>query len=277
MRGLVMIMPADAFEPAPPTLLRPIVVPSRLDGRRALRPAIVARTRTHQQYKKLPGFRPIVVPRLQRAKAAPWAFTSQFLQFTLRPAEHHPLPRTTFVGIPRRSPRIWPGPTFATSILQPDDQRYTKPWDLIAACIAWLRSKPEVVAMFGDVASSSTLLKFTSDVEPPRTGMPYAVFNEPEEVEHYETEDGSRRLSSTVYGAFQINVYAREKLLVRQYADSIGEALNDAPLVFTDGVLVYLRRSERLFKSMTTPGPTPDVTAFKRIVEFNYVIERYFY
>jgi hypothetical protein len=171
---------------------------------------------------------------------------------------------------------MWPRPTATTSILQPDDERYDKPWDLIAACIAWLRDDPRIVAEFGDDADSATGLKFVSDVEPPGANEPYVVFDEPMEVESYESRDQSNRRSSLVQGVFHLTVFDSEKLAVRKKADMVAASLQDAPLAFVDGVLVYLRRTERRFPIVTAPGVVSNVTAYKRVVEFTYMIERFF-
>jgi hypothetical protein len=113
-------------------------------------------------------------------------------------------------------------------------------------------------------------------VELPRSGPPYAVFDEPMEVEHYESRDGSGRISSLVEGVFHMTVYDSEKLTTRQRADMIAASLQDAPLVFVDGGLVYLRRSERRFPVVVASGPGSEVAAFKRVVEFTYMIERFY-
>jgi hypothetical protein len=113
-------------------------------------------------------------------------------------------------------------------------------------------------------------------VELPRTDLPYAVFDEPMEVEHYESRDGSNRYSSLVEGAFHLTVYDAEKLAVRKRADMVAASLQDAPLVFTDGELLYLRRSERRFPTATVPPAGGGATLYKRIVEFTYMIERFF-
>ena len=51
--------------------------------------------------------------------------------------------------------------------------------------------------------------------------------------------------------------------------------LNDAPLVFADGVLVYLRRTNRQYPVFTEKGPQSNVVIFCRVLEFAYLIERY--
>ncbi|MDR3582572.1 MAG: hypothetical protein P4L67_04835 [Candidatus Pacebacteria bacterium] len=277
LKGIVTILPGDAFELAPQWSTQPTVVPSRLKGSKALRVPIVVATRPPIAYRSIPVFDPIVVPRLRGRKAAPWVFTSQFLQFVVPPPRHDPRPHPLFVVVPkRRVPLMWPAPQVKTSILQPDDQRYDKPWDLIAACIAWLRTKPAIVAAFGDVKGAPTGEKFVSDVELPKTDPPYVVFSEPREFEDYESRSSRGAHGSIINGVFLIEVVATEKLLARQMADAVAASLQDAPLVFSDGVLLYLRRTERQFPKFKATGPGGNVTLYKRIIEFEYFIERYF-
>jgi hypothetical protein len=273
--GIVSVLAFDAAQVPPASVIRPIVVPSRLKGARAARFASIISARTAISYRAIPTFDPIVVPVPRRAKAAPWNYSSLYRKFVPPPPRRDPQPRTLFIRVPRRTASLWPAPLASMSIRQPDVERYDKPWDLIAACIAWLRTKPHVVAEFGDVKGTPTGEKFVSDVALPKTDLPYAIFSEPEEVEEFESPDQDERISSRVHGVFQIHVHDREKLLARQKADNVAEALNDAPLVFTDGVLMYLRRSTRRYPTYQSVGPGANVAAYVRVVEFNYMIERF--
>ena len=45
----------------------------------------------------------------------------------------------------------------------------------------------------------------------------------------------------------------------RQLAEQVVAVLNDAPLTFLDGVLVYFRRSDRRFPTMRTQGVQANV------------------
>jgi hypothetical protein len=277
-RGSLLVFGlADAYELAPNSVAAPHVVPRRPRPSDRIRPPLVVATRPAFNPRSIPAFDPVVVARPVRAKASPWSFASRANLFVPPPPPRHdPMSRVVVAPVLRmRSPLMWPRPTATTSILQPDDERYDKPWDLIAACIAWLRDDTRIVAEFGDDADSATGLKFVSDVELPGTEPPYAVFSEPTEIEHYESVDHTNRISSLVEGVFHLTVHDVEKLAVRRLADLTAASLQDAPLVFTDGVLIYLRRSERRFPIVAVPGVAANVTAFKRVVEFTYMIERF--
>ena len=171
---------------------------------------------------------------------------------------------------------MWPRPIASQSRYQFPGNMIEKPWDLIAACIAWLRQDAAIVAAFGDIKGSRTHEKFVSDIDLPRTPPPYAVFDEPTEFENYESPDQDGLSSSVARGVFNLTVYTTEKLVARQYGDMLAASLNDAPLIFTDGILLYLRRSERRWPTFTSPGEGKNVTLYKRVLEFDYLIDRYF-
>lgn len=145
-------------------------------------------------------------------------------------------------------------------------------WDIISASIAYLRALPSIVAAFGD-APANKINKFTSDDAPRETGYPYAVFYEPEEVESFETTDGTA-ISSLIAGVYRIEVFSNRKITARRLSETIADRLNDAPLVFTNGVLIYLRRSVRQYPTLEVPGTGPDVAVYKRMIEFEYQFER---
>jgi hypothetical protein len=149
------------------------------------------------------------------------------------------------------------------------------PPDLIAACIAWLRLQAPIVAAFGDAVGSE---KFGSDIAAGGTQPPYLEFNEPEEDEGYETEDQTGLPSSLAEGVFYaelVGSQAMGKLGTRQLAEQVVAVLNDAPLTFLDGVLVYLRRSKRRYPTFKSYGPGSNIVTWKRVLEFEYKIERY--
>lgn len=276
LRGLAMILPADAYEIQPPTTMQPIVVPSRLKGNKARRDAILVVARSSVDPRLLPPTRSIVVPRRERPRLAPWALSSLYRKFVEAPPEHFPLPHVLVSRAPRRAPWMRPRPIVQKSAYQFPGNMVDKPWDLIAACIAWLYATPDVANAFGGAADATGRRKFFSDYALPKTSPPYAVFNEPVEVENYETPDDSGLRSSVAHGVFELEVFATEKLVARQLADMIARSLNDAPLVFTDGILLYLRRSERRYPTLRSPGDGENVTLYKRTLEFEYHIDRYF-
>ncbi len=145
-------------------------------------------------------------------------------------------------------------------------------YDIIAASIAYLRVQPAIVSAFSDSPTGGQF-KFTSDLEPRSTDPPYAVFYEPQEVESFDTTDGGDP-SSLIEGVYRIDVFATKKLVARQLSENLADALNDAPLVFTNGVLIYLRRVQRQYPTLEVPGTGTNATMFKRMIEFEYKFER---
>lgn len=117
--------------------------------------------------------------------------------------------------------------------------------------------------------------KIFSDIGERDTPLPYICFSEPEETEGYETPDsvgGSG--SSMATGVFVLEVYHETKIAARQLADLLADYINDAPLEFLDGVLVYLRRSTRRYPTLRVLAPGTGVVQYKRVLEFVYMIER---
>lgn len=149
------------------------------------------------------------------------------------------------------------------------------PLDLVAACIAWLRLNVAIVAAFGDTIQTE---KFGSDLAARGTSPPYLEFFEPEEDETYETIDATGLPSSVTYGLLGMEIIGSQamgKLGTRQLAEQVVAALNDAPLTFLDGVLLYLRRANRRYPTFKGQGPGQNIIVWKRAIEFRYEIERW--
>ncbi len=148
--------------------------------------------------------------------------------------------------------------------------------DLLAASVNYLRATPVVAVAFGD---TSVVSKFWTDyaawnsqtLEP---SYPYLIFQEPQESETYESqsesEDGGSSLSD---GFVDFDVLAPSKTSCRELADLVAKTLNDAPLVFDDGGLVYFRHMSKTFPLQTTIGIDGQATVFKRTIRFRFLIE----
>ena len=141
-----------------------------------------------------------------------------------------------------------------------------------SALIAWIRLQPALVAAFGD---STTTPKFSSDLAPTKTAPPWLEFFEPEEDESYESEDYTGLPSSLCDGTLGCELVGTGKLQVRLLAEQVAAVVNDAPLTFADGVLVYLRRTARKYPTFREAGPGTNVVLYKRYLSFDYKIERW--
>jgi hypothetical protein len=200
------------------------------------------------------------------------------------PSLHGPMPRPLIFTRPRgfdqrRFAQYLPISSIADYPTQgqnpvnpPQPGQPTLPNDLVAAAIIWLRQQPAIVSAFGD---SATTPKFGSDISLPKTSLPYLNFSEPDEDESYESADYTGQPSSLSDGVLGIDLVGTSKLQVRLLAEQVSAVLNDAPLTFADGVLVYLRRMTRKFPTFRETGPGTNVVIFKRYLEFDFKIERW--
>lgn len=245
-----------------------IVVPGR---KRPVRSPIVLKGKQLTSQTNLGAFDPYIiqVPRRKRPVVRPievmWPNVDNVIPL------HDPLPKTRIVPQLRRDPLLWPRPIIKQMAIQTSSNMVDGPWDIIAASILWLRNTPSIVAATGDGGYAAS--KFFSDIAPRDISPPYLVFYEPQEVEGFETTDGTTQ-SSLIEGVYRIDVFATGKLAARQLSEYVADALNDAPLYFQNGTLVYLRRVQRQYPTLEVPGTGTNVVAFKRMVEFEYKFER---
>ncbi len=144
--------------------------------------------------------------------------------------------------------------------------------DLLAACIAWLRTFPAIVAAFGD---SSATPKFSSQYESPVVpALPYLVFLEGKNVASYETVDQAHQVGETGDGMLTFHVFDEGMTSVRQLADDVATALQDADLVFSNGALLLFRRLLTDFPVSSSTGPDGRATVYKRTVLFRALTEK---
>lgn len=81
--------------------------------------------------------------------------------------------------------------------------------------------------------------------------LPYAKVGEPDEDDSYWTTDGD----GLADGHLEIAAYAATKKAARVLGDSIAASLQDAPLAFKAGILIYLRQTSRAAELDPDPGP----------------------
>ena len=250
-------------------------------------PTIQVRTVNNNQ---IPNVDPLVVPR----------FVGRYTPFVIgRPGIDHPYQPARFMGLLENTNRDphpaivvasnvtiggvsrqfsnWPRPHVGRVYMYTGAAPTPTPapsgifYDIIEASIDWLRQSDSIVAEFGD--DKGTVDKFVSDAEPPRIEPPYAVFYEPEEVEGFETTNGTA-MSSLIVGVYRIEVFSTGKKHTRILSENLADRLNDAPLLFTNGTLIYLRRTQRRYPTIEVPGTGSNIAMFKRMLEFEYQFER---
>jgi hypothetical protein len=147
--------------------------------------------------------------------------------------------------------------------------------DILAASVAFLRANSLTSVAFGDSASTS---KFWTDyaglnAQTFQPDYPYLVFQEPQESETYESQSETDDGSSLSDGIVDFDVMAPSKTTCRQLSILVAKVLNDAPLIFNDGGLVYFRHMSKTFPKMTEIGIDGQATVFKRTVRFRFLIE----
>lgn len=232
----------------------------------------------------------IVTPRLVRPRLVPQMVKPVAHYLLPSPVLHGPMPKTIVVPILHSQaygggarlgynvqvfgPHVINPPQPIPSINPPTPGGGQLP-DLVAACIAWLRLNAAIVAAFGDTVATP---KFGSDIAARGISPPYLEFYEPEEDESYETADGTGLPSTLADGLLSFDLVcpgSLGKLGTRQLGELVIEALNDAPLTFLDGVLVYLRRTKRHYPTFRGGGPGNNIVIWKRTMDMDYKIERW--
>ena len=137
------------------------------------------------------------------------------------------------IAIRRRAPMVAP---FAASFAN-------FPADLVQAVVAKINST---------LVAAGTLTWFGSgeDIGASAT-LPYAVLAEPDEDDEYSSTSGD----SIATGHLEIHCYAATKVASKALGVAVAKQLNDAPLVFSNGLLMYLRQSSRT--NDIDPDPAP--------------------
>lgn len=144
--------------------------------------------------------------------------------------------------------------------------------DLPAALVGWLRSQPTVVAAFGEDTTALATTKFWADLARPGVNLPWAVYEEVEgEVTSMTAAAGVTCSLET--GTIRFVVVAQGKKAARDLGRTITRALNDAPLVFADGVLMYLRARKPSFAPVGSLAPG-NPNAYARVVVFETMVQR---
>lgn len=123
------------------------------------------------------------------------------------------------------------------------------PDDLVDAVVARIRAR---------LVLAGSLTWFGTGPAPSGAGsarpgpdLPYAQLGEPDEDDSWWTTSADQLAT----GHLAVSCYAATKKAARLAGDRVAAALNDAPLAFSAGVLVYLRQSART--ATLDPDPAP--------------------
>jgi hypothetical protein len=144
--------------------------------------------------------------------------------------------------------------------------------DLMAAVVARLRASPSVVAAFAENTASAATTKFWADAARQGVVLPWAVYEEIEGDIQYMTQAAGT--SNTIEtGAIRFVIVSAGKKAARDLGRLVSGTLDDAPLVFDDGILMYLRAKKPFFVPVADIAPE-NPTAYARVVVFEFMISR---
>ena len=177
------------------------------------------------------------------------------------------LPAVATVAVPRPAIRLWlPRPRalpplrpLLTSVQALATLAGPPPWDLFDAAIAWLRATPAVTTL----ATGGLHAGYAG---PGPKVMPYVEVYEPNESDSFDSAGQVAR------GSLQLNVYAGSRPELRALSAALMAALQDAPLVFVSGTLLYLRPAGRSFQKETDPAPG-GVACYQEVRMFTYIVD----
>jgi len=144
------------------------------------------------------------------------------------------------------------------------------PTDLLAAVADWLESDDDVVMALGHDAEDDP--RIFSD-EARGCELPYLVIVDVSDVPSYESLDSDSSIPITQRAQVQVSVFANGKTESKTLAKLVRNSLNDAPLVFDEGVLLYLRLDSDRGIPEPRPGPGSQVTVYHRALTFSAIVE----
>lgn len=143
--------------------------------------------------------------------------------------------------------------------------------DLPAAMIAWLRASPGVAAAFAENAAVPATTKFWADAARPGVTLPWAVYEElGADLQPMTAARGAVCTIET--GVVRFTIAAAGKKAARDLGRLIATTLDDAPLLFTDGRLMYLRAGSTRFQHADAAPACP--APYARIVDFEFMVQR---
>lgn len=144
--------------------------------------------------------------------------------------------------------------------------------DLPAAIIGWLRANPTVVAAFAENTASPATTKFWADAARRGVALPWAVYEEASSDLLFMTVTGTVAPSIET-GQLRFKVVAAEKKQARDLGRLLAETLNDAPLVFDDGLLMNFRARSSFFVPVETCC-ADHPNAYARVILFDFMVNR---
>jgi hypothetical protein len=149
-------------------------------------------------------------------------------------------------------------------------------YDLMDAVVAQLRATPAVVtALAEDTSSPSTTKIWADDLATAEPSLPWLTYQETSENLSPESVGPDAAIDYIGSGQFLLTLCTADKLECRQTAYLIVAALNDVPLVFSDGQLLELRHTNPSAPTVPAIGPH-SATIYQRVLSFEYIVVRTF-
>lgn len=142
--------------------------------------------------------------------------------------------------------------------------------DLLAAIIAHLRATPAVVAAFGEDTSAEVSTKFFADGAWHEAQLPWLVYEETGSDYMYMTGDNAPSIET---GQLLFKCVSKYKKEARDLGRLVASTLNEAPLVFDDGLLMNLRAKTPFFTPASNIFPGSP-TGFVCGLVFDFMVER---
>ena len=122
------------------------------------------------------------------------------------------------------------------------------PYDLVDAVVARLQAA---------LVATGPLTWLGTGLAPPETDLPYAEIGEPEDEAEYQSEGEDGWAPYDDRTTIPISIFAPTAKGAKDLANLVEKSLNDAPLTFLAGELLYLRRAARANPALD-PDPAPD-------------------
>ncbi len=143
----------------------------------------------------------------------------------------------------------------------------------MAAVVAQLRATPDVVTALGEDLTVEGGTKIWSEDMAFKADPPWLTYNEPGGDFGYFTRGTDGKIPYLDEGSFEISIVAPGTQQARLIGDLVVTSLNDAPLRFADGRLMYLRGRKPYFTPLNVVIPDFPV-AYKRVIDFDYMAQR---
>jgi hypothetical protein len=138
------------------------------------------------------------------------------------------------------------------------------PLDLLEAIVARLLGDVDVSGVVGSKVYSD----FARGPVPP-----YLLIVDVSDKSEYESIDNADEITTLNRLMIQVSCFHTGKKTCKDMAKFVAAALNDAPLVFEDGDLLYLRLDSNKAIPEPTPGPGTATSIYHRALTFEAISE----